>query len=82
MAKVINKCSNCNDYGVDYKYMTHNPTNAGQFCSCDFGKLRKKEYMASKKCGHSERVGNYCEHCETGGYVSKVEAKLKKMAGF
>ena len=34
-----------------------------------------------KICNHSERNEDYCEHCETGGYVSKVEAKLKKMAG-
>lgn len=27
---------------------------------------REQEY----KCNHSERVGNYCEHCETG-HLSK-----------
>ena len=78
--RAIQKCSECNDYGIMWKFMTHVPS-AKNHCSCPFGQLRKREYMASKKCGHSERVGNYCEHCETGGYVSKVEKKLKRMAG-
>ena len=62
--------------------MTRVPS-AKNHCNCAYGKLRKAQYMKSKKCGHSERVGNYCEHCEIGGSgVAKVEKKLKKMAGF
>ena len=71
---VRKKCTICGNIVVDN---SDTAMKQASFC-CGMG----MSLIKKKKCNHSERVGNYCEHCETGGYVSKVEKKLKKMAGF
>ena len=91
--RAIKKCSNCNDYGVSYNYMTQYATDKKQFCSCPFGQFRKKEFVEfkCKKCGRKKMKmemwsKDLCNACNSG-YDPKpferklLEKKLKKMAG-
>ena len=85
--RAIKKCSNCNDYGVSYNYMTQYATDKKQFCSCPFGQLRKKEFMNKRAMLDVDSLYRNSKIMTVGEFRARkkslrlVEKKLKKMAG-